>query len=98
MTRCNSYFDVGAQFVGILIAKFKKEKFQNRRIQIDYAERPFRSNFKDRGYKGRSRSPESFFSIKEKKTCPVIDLHGSTGKNYYLPLYKNCWHILKIGL
>lgn len=67
VTRCNSYFEVGAQFVEILIAKFKKEKFQNRRVQIDYAERPTRSNYKERGYKGRKRSVESFFFDKRNK-------------------------------
>jgi ATP-dependent RNA helicase DeaD len=49
VTRCNSYFEVDALFAEILIAKFKKEKFQNRRVQIDYAERPRRSGFKDIG-------------------------------------------------
>jgi ATP-dependent RNA helicase DeaD len=67
VTRCNSYFEVGAQFAEILIAKFKKEKFQNRRVHIDYAERPTRGNFKERGYKGRSRTIESFFFDKRNK-------------------------------
>ena len=67
VTRCNSYFEVGAQFVEILIAKFKKEKFRNRRVQIDYAERPTRSNFSQRGYKGRKRSVETFFFDKRNK-------------------------------
>ncbi|PKN06545.1 MAG: hypothetical protein CVU72_03930 [Deltaproteobacteria bacterium HGW-Deltaproteobacteria-7] len=67
VTRCNSYFEVGAQFVEILIAKFKKEKFQNRRVQIDYAGKPTRNNYKERGYQGRKRSVESFFFDKRNK-------------------------------
>jgi ATP-dependent RNA helicase DeaD len=67
VTRCSSYFEVGAQFAEILIAKFKKEKFQNRRVQIDYADRSGRSNYKEKGYKGRSKSRESFFFNKRKK-------------------------------
>ena len=65
--RCNAYFEVGAQFAEIVMAKFKKEKFQNRRVQIDFADRPGRSNYKEKGYKGRSKSPESFFFNKRKK-------------------------------
>jgi ATP-dependent RNA helicase DeaD len=67
VTRCNSYFEVGAQFAEIVMAKFQKEKFQNRRVQIDFADRPARSGFKERGYKGRSKSTESFFFNKRKK-------------------------------
>ena len=67
VTRCSSYFEVGAQFAEIVMAKFKKEKFQNRRVQIDYADRSGRSNYKEKGYKGRSKSPESFFFNKRKK-------------------------------
>jgi len=65
--RCNSYFEVGAQFAEIVIAKFKKERFQNRRVQIEYADRSGRSNYKEKGYKGRSKSTESFFFNKRKK-------------------------------
>jgi ATP-dependent RNA helicase DeaD len=67
VTRCNSYFEVGAQFAEILMAKFQKERFQNRRVQIDYADRSGRSNYKEKGYKGRSKSTESFFFNKRKK-------------------------------
>ena len=67
VTRCSSYFEVGAQFAEIVMAKFQKEKFQNRRVQIDFADRSGRSNFKDKGYKGRSKSTESFFFNKRKK-------------------------------
>lgn len=67
VTRCSSYFEVGAQFAEIVMAKFKKEKFQNRRVQIDYADRSGRSNYKEKGYKGRSKSTESFFFNKRKK-------------------------------
>ena len=65
--RCNAYFEVGAQFAEIVMAKFKKEKFQNRRVQIDYADRPSRTNYKEKGYKGRSKSTESFFFNKRNK-------------------------------
>jgi hypothetical protein len=67
VTRCNSYFEVGAQFAEILMAKFQKERFQNRRVQIDYTDRSGRSNYKEKGYKGRSKSTESFFFNKRKK-------------------------------
>jgi ATP-dependent RNA helicase DeaD len=67
VTRCNSYFEVGAQFAEIVMAKFQKERFQNRRVQIDYADRSGRSNYKEKGYKGRSKSTESFFFNKRKK-------------------------------
>src|SRR5664280_2408590 len=67
VTRCSSYFEVGAQFAEIVIAKFKKEKFQNRRVQIDYADRSGRSNYKEKGYKAVSKSTESFFFNKRKK-------------------------------
>ena len=67
VTRRNSYFEVGAQFAEIVMAKFKKEKFQNRRVQIDYADRPARSGFKSKGFKGHSKSRESFFFNKRKK-------------------------------
>lgn len=67
VTRCSSYFEVGAQFAEIVMAKFQKEKFQNRRVQIDFADRSGRSNYKEKGYKGRSKSTESFFFNKRKK-------------------------------
>jgi hypothetical protein len=67
VTRCSSYFEVAPQFAEIVMAKFQKEKFQNRRVQIDYADRPARSGFKSKGFKGRSRSQESFFFNKRKK-------------------------------
>jgi ATP-dependent RNA helicase DeaD len=67
VTRCSSYFEVAPQFAEIVMAKFQKEKFQNRRVQIDYADRPARGGFKSKGFKGRSRSQESFFFSKRKK-------------------------------
>ena len=67
VTRCSSYFEVAPQFAEIVMAKFQKEKFQNRRVQIDYADRPARGGFKSKGFKGRSRSQESFFFNKRKK-------------------------------
>jgi ATP-dependent RNA helicase DeaD len=62
--RMYSFFEIDAQYADVLIAKFKKEKFQNRRVQIEYADKRHR---KEKGKKEHSRSGDSCFSKKKKK-------------------------------
>jgi hypothetical protein len=61
--RMYSFFEIDAQYADVLIAKFKKEKFQNRRVQIEYADKRHR---KEKGKKENSRSGDSYFSKKKK--------------------------------
>jgi ATP-dependent RNA helicase DeaD len=62
--RMYSFFEADAQYSDVLIAKFKKEKFRNRRVQIEFADRRHR---KDKGKREYSRSGDSYFSKKRKK-------------------------------
>ncbi len=64
---CNSYFEVDAQFAEVLIARFGKEKYAQRRVRIDYAERDGRGNFPGKRYAGGAKTRESFFFNKRKK-------------------------------
>ena len=64
---CNSYFEVESQFAEILMAKFGKEKYAQRRVRIDYAERGSRGSFQGKRYAGGAKTRESFFFNKRKK-------------------------------
>ena len=64
---CNSYFEVDTQFAEVLIARFGKEKYAQRRVRIDYAERGGRGNYPGKRYAGGAKTRESFFFNKRKK-------------------------------
>ena len=64
---CNSYFEVEPQFAEILMAKFGKEKYAQRRVRIDYAERGGRGSDQGKRYAGGAKTRESFFFNKRKK-------------------------------
>ena len=64
---CNSYFEVDAQFAEVLIARFGREKYAQRRVRIDYAERGGRGNYPGKRYAGGAKTRESFFFNKRKK-------------------------------
>jgi ATP-dependent RNA helicase DeaD len=64
---CNSYFEVDAAFAEVLIARFGKEKYNKRRIRIDYAERGGSRDYPGKRYAGGAKSRESFFFNKRKK-------------------------------
>jgi S-adenosylmethionine/arginine decarboxylase-like enzyme len=64
---CNSYFEVDAALAEVLIARFAKEKFDKRRVRIDYAERGGRGDYPGKRYAGGAKTRESFFFNKRKK-------------------------------
>ena len=70
---CNSYFEVDAPFAEILIARFAREKYEKRRVKIDYVERGGRGDHSRRRTAFDAKSRESFFFNKRKK---------KTGKRY----------------
>jgi len=65
---CNSYFEVDPQFVEVLMARFGKEKYAQRRVRIDYAERSGRGGYQGKRYAGGAKTRESFFFNKRKKS------------------------------
>lgn len=67
---CNSYFEVEPQFAEVLIARFGKEKYAQRRVRIDYAERGSRGGYQGKRYAGGAKTRESFF-FNKRKTKPV---------------------------
>ena len=64
---CNSYFEVEAALAEVLIARFGREKFDKRRVRIDYAERGGRGSREGMRYAGGAKTRESFFFNKRKK-------------------------------
>jgi ATP-dependent RNA helicase DeaD len=62
VTRNCSFFETDAQQAEALMAKFQKEKFQSRRIQIEYADRGNR-----RGTRNDSKPPNAFFAKRRKR-------------------------------
>lgn len=64
---CNSYFEVEPQFADVLIARFGKEKYDRRRVRIDFAERGGRGSYQGKRYAGGAKSRESFFFNKRKR-------------------------------
>ncbi|MDP2854729.1 MAG: DEAD/DEAH box helicase [Smithellaceae bacterium] len=64
---CNSYFEVESQFAEVLIARFGKEKYAQRRVKIDFAERGGRGDYPGKRYAGGAKTRESFFFNKRKK-------------------------------
>jgi ATP-dependent RNA helicase DeaD len=64
---CNSYFEVDGGFAEVLIARFGKEKYDKRRVRIDYAERGGRGDYPGKRYAGGAKTRESFFFNKRKK-------------------------------
>ncbi|MEN6330919.1 MAG: DEAD/DEAH box helicase [Smithella sp.] len=64
ITRSCSFFETDAGQAELLIAKLKKQKFQNRRVQIDYAEK---GKGKGRESKKYIKPENSFFARKRLK-------------------------------
>jgi ATP-dependent RNA helicase DeaD len=65
---CNSYFEVEPQFAEILMARFAREKYERRRVRIDYAERGGRS-YQGKRHAGGAKTREAFFFNKRKKNA-----------------------------
>lgn len=63
----NSTFEVDAAFAEALIARFGREKYDKRRVRIDYAERGGRGDYPGKRYAGGAKTRESFFFNKRKK-------------------------------
>jgi len=64
---CNSYFETDAAWADVLIARFAREKYDKRRVRIDYAERGGRGNREGMRYAGGAKTRESFFFNKRNK-------------------------------
>ena len=62
--RMYSFFEADAQCADVLMAKFKKEKFRNRRVQIEFADQRQRKN---KGKREHSGTGVSYFSKKKKR-------------------------------
>jgi hypothetical protein len=62
--RCNSFFETDAGQAEILIAKLTREKFQNRRIQMEYAGK---GKNREKGNKSFVKPGNSFFARKRNK-------------------------------
>jgi ATP-dependent RNA helicase DeaD len=67
VTRSCSFFEIDPGQVDILLARLKKAKFQNRRVQIEYAEK--HKSRDNRGYEGKRfvKPGNSFFARKRTK-------------------------------
>jgi ATP-dependent RNA helicase DeaD len=67
VTRSCSFFEMDSQRAEFLMEKFKKEKFQGRRIQIAYAEKSNKRKGKERGNRDYAKATNSFFAQKRKR-------------------------------
>ncbi|MGV8058140.1 MAG: DEAD/DEAH box helicase [Smithellaceae bacterium] len=67
VTRSCSFFEIDPGQVNILMAKLKKEKFQDRRVQIEYAEKHKSRGSKSGESKRYVKPPMSFFARKKKR-------------------------------
>ncbi|PKN69116.1 MAG: hypothetical protein CVU54_11425 [Deltaproteobacteria bacterium HGW-Deltaproteobacteria-12] len=67
VTRSCSFFEIDPGQVDILLARLKKAKYQNRRVQIEYAEK--HKSRDNRGYEGKRfvKPGNSFFARKRTK-------------------------------
>jgi ATP-dependent RNA helicase DeaD len=67
VTRSCSFFEIDPGQVDILMARLKKEKYQNRRVQIEYAEKHKSRDNKSGESKRYVKPPMSFFARKKKR-------------------------------
>jgi len=67
VTRSCSFFETDSQQADFLMAKFNKEKFQGRHVQIGYADKGKRNKGKERGNRDYSKATNAFFAIKRKR-------------------------------
>jgi len=67
VTRSCSFFETDSQQAEFLMAKFKKEKFHSRRVQIEYADKGKRNKGKERNNRDYSKATNAFFAIKRKR-------------------------------
>ena len=67
VTRSCSFFETDSQQADFLMAKFKKEKFQGRHIQIGYADKSKRKKGKAITNRDYSKATNAFFAIKRKR-------------------------------
>ncbi len=67
VTRSCSFFEIDPGQVDILMARLKKEKFQDRRVQIEYAEKHKSRDSKSSESKRYVKPPMSFFARKKKR-------------------------------
>lgn len=67
VTRSCSFFEMDSQQAEFLMAKFKKEKFQNRRVQIEYTDKGKKSKSRERSNRDYAKATKSFFAMKRKR-------------------------------
>ena len=67
VTRSCSFFETDSQQAEFLMAKFRKEKFHSRRVQIEYADKGKRNKGKERNNRDYSKATNAFFAIKRKR-------------------------------
>jgi ATP-dependent RNA helicase DeaD len=67
VTRSCSFFETDSRQADFLMAKFNKEKFQGRRVQIGYADKGKRNKGKERSNRDYSKATNAFFAIKRKR-------------------------------
>jgi ATP-dependent RNA helicase DeaD len=71
VTRSCSFFEIDPAQAEFLIAKLKKEKFENRRVQVEYADKGKsrgKGNYKkERGNRDYGKATNAFFALKRKR-------------------------------
>jgi ATP-dependent RNA helicase DeaD len=67
VTRSCSFFETDSQQSDFLMAKFKKEKFQGRHVQVGYADKGKRKKGKERCNRDYSKATNAFFALKRKR-------------------------------
>ena len=67
VTRSCSFFETDPQQAEFLMEKFRKEKYQSRRVQIEYADKGNKRKGKERGNRDYSKATNSFFAQKRKR-------------------------------
>ena len=67
VTRSCSFFETDSQQADFLMAKFRKEKFQGRHVQIGYADKSKRKKGKAITNRDYSKATNAFFAIKRKR-------------------------------
>ncbi len=67
VTRSCSFFETDSQPAEFLMAKLKKEKYQDRRVQVDYADKGTRKGGGRENHRNYAKATNSFFANKRKR-------------------------------
>jgi len=67
VTRSCSFFEIDSQPAEFLMAKLKKEKYQNRRVQVEYADKGTRKGGGRERNRDYAKATNSFFANKRKR-------------------------------